>query len=203
MRRLYGCFDQYLSYLGINSLNAFQRKLVGPLAEKLGFEPSESEDTETRELRSTIIASALAAKEPKCVVALLRLARLPTENRILAEAKRRFALYVDQNDESLMHGDLRRAIFIHGVRNGGEKEYEKALSVFRNAPTPQHKIDAMLALTNGGTEALRQRTLDLLSTDEVKTQDVVSQLNATDLACSLPDRCISLLASLDGAKVAA
>jgi hypothetical protein len=31
----------------------------------------------------------------------------------------------------------------------------------------------MLALANGSTHELRQRTLDMLSTDEVKTQDVV------------------------------
>jgi aminopeptidase 2 len=80
---------------------------------------------------------------------------------------------VDQNDESLLHGDVRRVIIVHAVRTGGEKEWEKALSIYRDPPTPQHKIDAMLALANGSTQELRQRTLDMLSTDEVKTQDVV------------------------------
>jgi hypothetical protein len=50
-----------------HSIKAFQCQLVGPLANKLGFEPSESENTETRELRTTIIATGLSANEPKQV----------------------------------------------------------------------------------------------------------------------------------------
>lgn len=93
---------------------------------------------------------------------------------VLEEAQRRFSQYSEKNDESIIPGDLRTAIFSAAVRTGGENEYEKVLSVYRRPPTPQHKSACIRALTNAPTEALRKRTLDMILSDEVKTQDVVS-----------------------------
>lgn len=87
--------------------------------------------------------------------------------------KRRFAIYMSQDNDQVIPGDLRRSIFTYAVRYGGEKEWETMLQVYRQPPTPQHKMAAMVALTNGSTPELQQRAFDLLSSDEVKTQDVV------------------------------
>jgi len=141
-----------------DGLDALKRKLFGPIAKKLGFEASKGDSAEVRELRATAVGAALAAKEPS----------------ILEEAQRRFGLYVDQNDESIIPGDLRTAIFGAAVRNGGNKEYEKVLSVYRRPPTPQHKSACIRALTNAPTEELRKRTFDMILSDEVKTQDIMS-----------------------------
>lgn len=81
-----------------------------------------------------------------------------------------------EGNEEIIPGDLRRSIFVYSVRYGGEKEYEKMLEVYRNAPTPQHKVASMIALTNGSTPELQQRGFNLLSSNEVKTQDVVSRV---------------------------
>ena len=82
---------------------------------------------------------------------------------------------MDKDDDSEIPGDLKSEIFKHCVRNGGEKEYERMLQTMRKPPTAQHKTAAMYALTNGSTTELRKRTFDLLLTDQVKTQDIVSQ----------------------------
>ena len=107
------------------------------------------------------------------VIAIL-VADFVCDYSILKEAQRRFGLYIDQNDESVIPGDLRTAVFSAAVRNGGDKEYEKVLSVYRKPPTPQHKTASIRALTNAPTEELRKRTLDMILSDEVKTQDVMS-----------------------------
>lgn len=93
--------------------------------------------------------------------------------RVLAEIKRRYGILVDQNDDSAIPGDLRRIIFSSAVKHGGEKEYEKALDVYRNPQTPHHQIAAMLALTATRDPKLIQRTFDFVGTEEVKQQDVM------------------------------
>jgi len=80
---------------------------------------------------------------------------------------------VDNDDDSQIPGDLRSAIFAAAVKAGGEKEYEKVLSIYRKPPTPQHKQSCIRALTRGSSEELQQRTLAMILTDEVKTQDIV------------------------------
>lgn len=49
----------------VPSIDSLIQKLTAPLAQQLGFDVSESEDTSKRELRTTIIGAALSAKEPK------------------------------------------------------------------------------------------------------------------------------------------
>lgn len=98
---------------------------------------------------------------------------LTSSDRAVEELKRRFDLYMTQNNDEVIPGDLRRSIFVYAVRYGGEKEWEKMLQVYRHPPTQQHKLAAMIALTSGSTPELQQRAFELLSSDEVKTQDVV------------------------------
>jgi len=48
----------------MRSIDALKRKLLGPIAKKLGFEAGKDDSAEVRELRATAIGSALGAKEP-------------------------------------------------------------------------------------------------------------------------------------------
>jgi aminopeptidase 2 len=45
-----------------DAIDAFRRDLFGPLAEQVGFDPSEDDDDDRRELRVTILSAAAAAE---------------------------------------------------------------------------------------------------------------------------------------------
>jgi aminopeptidase 2 len=45
-----------------DAINMFRRDLFGPLAEQIGFDSTEDEDAERRELRMTILMTAAAAE---------------------------------------------------------------------------------------------------------------------------------------------
>lgn len=90
----------------------------------------------------------------------------------LKEYERRFALLMKQNDESLIPSDLRTSIYAQAVKNGGVAEYEKALSIYRDPPTPSHKLSAMAALCAPKEKELLDRTFAFIRTDEVKNQDL-------------------------------
>lgn len=79
---------------------------------------------------------------------------------------------LEQNDESFIPSDLRTSIYALSVKNGGVAEYEKALSIYRDPPTPSHKLSAMAALCATKDQALLKRTFAFIRTDEVKNQDL-------------------------------
>ena len=95
-----------------------------------------------------------------------------TSHSTLKEYKRRFGLLLEQNDESLIPSDLRTSIYALSVKNGGVAEYEKALSIYRDPPTPSHKLSAMAALCATKDQELLKRTFAFIRTDEVKNQDL-------------------------------
>jgi aminopeptidase 2 len=45
-----------------DAINAFRRDLFGPLAQQIGFDSTEEEDAERRELRVTVLSAAAAAE---------------------------------------------------------------------------------------------------------------------------------------------
>lgn len=90
----------------------------------------------------------------------------------LKEYKRRFGPLLEKNDESLIPSDLRTSIYALSVKNGGVAEYEKALSIYRDPPTPSHKLSAMAALCATKDKELLKRTFAFIRTDEVKNQDL-------------------------------
>ncbi|KZO91177.1 putative AAP1-alanine/arginine aminopeptidase [Calocera viscosa TUFC12733] len=139
----------------LDGLDAFRRSLFGPLAEKLGFEFSESDSPDLIQWRITAVSGAAAADDPKT----------------MAEVKRRFNLLLEKNDASGIPGDLQRAIYTNAVRTGGVKEWEKVLDIYRHFETPSQKVAAMLGLCRASDPALIKRTLDLILSDDVKMQD--------------------------------
>ncbi|GJN87500.1 hypothetical protein Rhopal_000449-T1 [Rhodotorula paludigena] len=141
-----------------DAFNKFRRELFKPVADKLGFDYSESDDVDTVELRTLAIATEAVTGD----------------EATLAEYKRRFGLFLEKDDDSLIPGDLKGSIYTQSVRNGGEKEYEKVLSVYRNPPTPAHRTSAIGALCSVEDEALLKRTYEFVLSDEVKNQDMAS-----------------------------
>ncbi|KAE8222062.1 hypothetical protein CF319_g4685 [Tilletia indica] len=139
-----------------DALSKFRADVFGPQAKKLGFESSEEESSEVRDLRSTVVNVAVGADDPWAV----------------EECKRRFEPILKDGDDSMVPNDLRQAVFYTVSRLGGKAEYEALLKIYKNPATPNHKIAAMLALCAPTDEALLKKTIeDLLFSGDVKLQD--------------------------------
>ncbi|KAL9931881.1 hypothetical protein V8E36_009196 [Tilletia maclaganii] len=137
------------------ALAKFRADVFGPQAKRLGFDASEDESSEVRDLRSTVVNVAVGADDGWAV----------------EECKRRFAPILESGDDSLVPNDLRQAVFYTVSRLGGEAEYEALLKIYKEPSTPNHKIAAMLALCAPTDEALLKRTVELLFSGDVKLQD--------------------------------
>ncbi|GAA5976923.1 hypothetical protein JCM10908_005680 [Rhodotorula pacifica] len=131
--------------------------LFKPIAQRLGMDYSDSDDVDTTELR-TLAFSALAESG---------------DEETLAEYRNRFKAFLESDDDAGIPGDLKNSIYSACVRHGGEKEYEKVLAVYRDAPTPAHKDSAITGLCAPRDPALIDRTLNMVLTDEVRNQDVM------------------------------
>lgn len=84
---------------------------------------------------------------------------LDSSFRVLAEIKERFKQYTESNKASAIPADLRLLILTYGVKFGGEKEYENALSIYRKSSDPLEKLAAMHALCATTDEKLISKTL--------------------------------------------
>ncbi|SCZ99097.1 BZ3500_MvSof-1268-A1-R1_Chr3-1g05810 [Microbotryum saponariae] len=160
------------------AISKLRRTLFGPVADRLGFEYSDDDDVDTIELRTMAISVAAAADDPAT----------------LAEYKRRFALFLEKDDESLIPSDLRDSIFAQSVKHGGEAEYEKILSVYNKPETPAHRTSAMKALCATTDQALLDRTFNMLKGDDVRTQGRTSSMTFADFAyftSSLAANCVA------------
>ncbi|CAD6910574.1 unnamed protein product [Tilletia controversa] len=138
-----------------DALAKFRADVFGPQAKNLGFDSSEEESSEVRDLRATVVAVAVGADDGWAV----------------GECKRRFAPILEGGEDSLVPNDLRQVVFYTVARLGGEAEYEALLKIYKEPATPNHKIAAMLALCAPTDEALLKRTIELLFSGDVKLQD--------------------------------
>ncbi|CAO1632621.1 unnamed protein product [Parajaminaea phylloscopi] len=146
-----------------DAIDAFRADLFGPAVKKLGFDFAEDDSPDLRQLRTTVIGAAAAAGD----------------EYTLQEIKRRVAPLVESGDESLIHPDILRTCITHAVKHGGVKEWEAVLALYRKAPTPTHKIAALLALGATKDEELIKRTFEwVFDGDEVKTQDYMYPIMA-------------------------
>lgn len=141
----------------VEGFNKFQRTLVSPLAEEIGFETLSSDDQDRIQLRVKILGAAARAGDPK----------------VLSEIQNRFQKFVDDPSasKSVISADLRSLVFSYAVKQGGEKEYEAVLEVYRKPSNPTDKIAAMIALCSSKQPQLIKRTFDFVLSGEVKEQD--------------------------------
>ncbi|KZO98208.1 hypothetical protein CALVIDRAFT_526106 [Calocera viscosa TUFC12733] len=140
----------------LEGLKALRRSLFRPLLEKLGFDNVPGEPIDVVRWRTIVVNHLTAADDPKAI----------------AEIKQRFSLLVESNDASRISGDLQRAIFVHAVRTGGKREWEKALDVFRHPRTPAQKTAAITALCRTQDPVLMNQAFDMILSVEVKLQDM-------------------------------
>ncbi|TKA51094.1 hypothetical protein B0A53_05880 [Rhodotorula sp. CCFEE 5036] len=141
----------------LKALQAFRRELFKPLARRLGLDYNDTDDVDAIELR-TLAYTALANSD---------------DAETLAAYRKRFDTFVETGDEAGIPSDLKTSIYSASVRHGGEKEYEKVLAVYRQPPTPAHKDSAIAGLCASRDPSLIERTLKMIMSDEVRSQDML------------------------------
>ncbi|KAG0365379.1 hypothetical protein BGZ54_006572 [Gamsiella multidivaricata] len=135
----------------------FQRNLVDRMVSKLGWEFPEGEDYLTSRLRNVILRSAGRAGHEATV----------------AEAKRRFALFVSgPAHDSILHPSIRQTAFEIVLSQGGEEEFRHILKYFHDAPKQDQQVIALLALGFVQQPELIAEVQALAISESVRPQDI-------------------------------
>jgi puromycin-sensitive aminopeptidase len=133
------------------TLAAAVRALLGPLVDRLGWDPKPTDDERTPSLRAG---------------ALVALGTMGDDPDARAEAARRFAAVPGQP----LDGDTASAILGIVAYNGGVEEYETYLARYQSAANPQEEHRYLDGLAGFRGADLADRTFDLAMT-EVRSQD--------------------------------
>jgi puromycin-sensitive aminopeptidase len=149
-----GLLDRIISDEQRPVLQAFVRRVAGPAFARLGWEPAPGEPERVGTVRARLLQA---------------LGTLGADPDIRAEAKRRFAVYLQ--DRTSLAPDLVTAVVSVVAQAGGEEEYTILLEQFRQAATPQDEIRYLYALGASQVPSLLRRTLDMCLAGEIRTQD--------------------------------
>jgi puromycin-sensitive aminopeptidase len=133
-------------------LAVFGRALFGPLAAKVGWEPRKTDGHMDALLRTLVIG------------------RMGHFHDLLtvAQARERF--------ERLLKGgtlwpDLQGPVYSIVAENGGTREFEQLLRVYRKAAMQEERVRVLRALTYFREQTLIRKVLDFSLTKEVRAQD--------------------------------
>jgi len=143
-----------------DGLKAFYRDLTSTKAHQLGWQFSENEDNIMAQFKSMMFAAAGTSGDEK----------------IIAAATDMFSKYV-KGDKDAIHPNLRGAVYSIVLGDGGEKEYEGVLDLYRHGKTADERNTALRAIGRARDPKLIQRTLDYALSEEVRSQDMFMPLS--------------------------
>lgn len=144
----------------LEGLRNFQRALLGPNLEKLGWDFAEGEDFLTGQLRVLFISQAVDANIPE----------------VLKVAKEKFAQW-KAGDKKAIHPSLRSAVFIAGLKSEDDELAEAYEAIFQEVVNPSTVDAAEIALAALGQVRDAQyiaRGLTYILSSEVASQDTHS-----------------------------
>ncbi|KAF8061516.1 leucyl aminopeptidase [Lyophyllum atratum] len=140
----------------VDQLNAFRRTLAVPLVNKLGYEYSAADSTDTSLLRTLVVSQAAVAGD----------------EGVVKELQGRFAHFMKTGDDSTIPADLQRVIFSTAVKHGGRAEYDTVVRLHDKPKTPTERIAAILAMGSTQDPELLNETFKFIST-KARDQDVM------------------------------
>ncbi|KAF9104305.1 hypothetical protein BGX29_002098 [Mortierella sp. GBA35] len=145
----------------MNALKEVQRRLFKNIVKRLGWEYPEGEDPATGNLRSLAIRFAGRAGDPE----------------IVAEARRRFVIFMENRDMSAIPPDLLFPVFEIVLKTTtGLEEYEAIINFYRETYSPGEKVVALTVLGYGNSPEMIRRTLAFAMSEEVRNADILSAL---------------------------
>ncbi|KZT03397.1 uncharacterized protein LAESUDRAFT_761974 [Laetiporus sulphureus 93-53] len=139
----------------VENIQRICRELFGPIVERVGFEYSDNDSADTRELRTLAITHAADAEHPA----------------VVKELKERFAHYLKTGDDSSIPSELERAIFTTAVYHGGRAEWEAVKRIAAKPKDPSTGTAANLSLGNSQDLKLIRETFEYVM-KEARDQDV-------------------------------
>ncbi|XP_073942541.1 uncharacterized protein [Choristoneura fumiferana] len=107
--------------------------------------------------------------------AALHFACLLGHERCVAESRDRFVALRDNN--AWVAGGIRRNVYVVGVREGGQQDFNFILSRFRASNLAHDKLEMLRAMGATRDPALLTRYLELTLTDEVRSHDKANSFN--------------------------
>jgi puromycin-sensitive aminopeptidase len=158
---------------------SYLRTLLSAKFAELGWEPTADEDQRTRSLRGVLIAA---------------LGGLGNDGDVQREAGLRYAAY--QSDPTSLDANL--VVPVEGVlaAAGLPEAYDELYAKFAGeTSTPQEKVNALEALASFADPVLTERTLGLISSGAVRSQDapytIRVMLSQRDVGPRVWDWCVS------------
>ncbi|KAI0842175.1 peptidase family M1-domain-containing protein [Hypoxylon sp. FL0890] len=138
-----------------DGLEAFVKDLVSERAHKLGWTFSDKDGHVEQQFKAMLFGAAGMAGDQKIITA----------------AKEMFKKYM-AGDKSAIHPNIRGSVFSMALKYGGQEEYEAVLNFFRKSNNSDERNTALRCIGRAKEPALIQRTLELVLSGEIKSQDL-------------------------------
>lgn len=135
-------------------MKPYVRKLVAVQLKRLGWEELAEEPHSDKMLRPTILGLAAAADETS----------------VVDEALRRFKAMEKPED---LPPDLRGIIYVTAARKGNAATFDRLLKMHNDSSSSDERSTLCAALTSFEQPELIKRSLDVITTDDVRIQDVI------------------------------
>ncbi len=133
---------------------AFVRRLVGPTAERLGWEPAAGEDDLTRRLRGQILATY---------------GRLGKDAGTIQRAKSLFRDVVA--DPAIIDAEVSLAVLAIASSHGTVDEYEMVVKAYESTTNPQQQVRYLRTLTYFPGLDVSDRTFEMALDGRIRGQD--------------------------------
>eukprot|EP01065_Artemidia_motanka_P038148 TRINITY_DN47000_c0_g1_i1.p1 TRINITY_DN47000_c0_g1~~TRINITY_DN47000_c0_g1_i1.p1 ORF type:complete len:884 (+),score=298.07 TRINITY_DN47000_c0_g1_i1:58-2709(+) len=145
----------------VKVLTAFERlaaKLVGPAAERVGWDERPTDDDNTKSLRASLLdlVGLFNGSDPK----------------VQAEARRRYDAFRADAKTRLLPEDIRAAVFRIACKTDGVKVFEELKKMHNESTDSALRIHVYQGVAEGPPE-VKQMVLNWALTDDVRGQDVI------------------------------
>ncbi len=150
----FATIDWYVKEQSRPQFAAFVRDRLGPLAQKLGWQAADGEPELMQMLRAHVLDA---------------MGTFGQDGATIDEAKKLWKIYLDKPES--LNPNLYDALVSIMAYNGDETVYADMERSFKQASTAEAMVRNLEGLAYFRKEPLQKRTLELMLTDEVKTQD--------------------------------
>ncbi|MGH7949545.1 MAG: M1 family metallopeptidase, partial [Candidatus Binataceae bacterium] len=150
----FGYLDMIASDADRPALAALVRDVVGPAAERMGWEARAGESELERQLRGNLVSA---------------MGTLGEDAAVQRRAAELYNLYED--NPAKLDRDLAPALVNILAHAGDEKRFEEFARKFKSAPTPQEEQRYRYALAGFRKPELLRRTMEMTLDGQVRTQD--------------------------------
>lgn len=135
------------------AMKPYGRKLIAEQLARLGMTPKDSDTHFDHLLRPTILGIASVSEEKQVVDTMLQ-------------------WFNDMDTSEDIAPDLRGVTYTTAARHGDAKTFDKLVHLHNTSPSPEERITLAAAITAFKQPELIQRALDMITSDDVRLQDV-------------------------------